>query len=140
MRTRLVLATLPVALIGVVAAAPGIAGPKPQSKSYTAAASPDPTPNAEGGCSRGIPGGEFVEPLKITSPGKLVVEMSDFQGDWDLCVFDKSGSTVGSSTGFIEATKETVGIKLKKTGEYTIVSQNLVGGATAAMKYTFTPN
>lgn len=140
MRTRLVLAVLPVTLIGVVAATPGTAGPKPTSKSYTAAASPDPSPNAEGGCSRGIPGGEHIEPLKVTVPGKLAVEMSDFQGDWDLCVFDSKGNTIGSSTGFIEATKESVSIKIKKTGEYTIVSQNLMGGATAAMKYTFTPN
>lgn len=137
---RLVLVTLPLALVGVVAATPGTAAPKPTEKRYTAAASPDPSPNAEGGCSRGIPGGEHIEPFKVTAPGKLVVEMTGFQGDWDLCVFDKSGKLLGSSTGFVEATTETVSIKFKKVADITIVSQNLIGGATAAMKYVYTPN
>jgi len=140
MRTRLVLATLPIALVGVVAATPGAAAPKETSKSYTAAASPDPTPNAEGGCSRGIPGGEHIEPFKAPVAGKITVEMTAFSGDWDLCLFDKSGKLLGSSTGFIEATKEVVSLKLKKPTEIEIVAQNLIGSPTAAVKYVFTPN
>lgn len=137
MRTRLVLAVLPVALVGVVAAAPGSAAPKNIEKSYTAAASADPTPNAVGGCDRGIPGGEHIEPLKIPGAGKLSVDMGSFQGDWDLCIFSKTGSVLGSSTGFVDVTKESVSIKFKKGAEITIVAQNLMGGPTAAVKYVF---
>lgn len=139
MRTRLVLAVLPVALLGV-AAAPILAAPKPITKSYTATASPDPSPNANGACARSLIGGEHIEPFKAPVPGKLAVEMTAFQGDWDLCVFDKNGRLLASSAGFVDVPKEAVSIKLKKPTELQIVAQNLIGGPTAAMKYVFTPN
>lgn len=139
MRTRLVLAVLPVALLSV-AAAPSLAAPKTISKSYTATANPDPSPNASGACARSLVGGEHVEPLKVPAAGKLVVEMTAFQGDWDLCIFDKSGKNLASSAGFVDATKEAVSLKLKKPVEIQIVAQNLIGGPTASMKYVFTAN
>lgn len=136
---RLVLAVLPLAVVGIVGVAPGSAAPKNIEKSYTAAASADPTPNVGGACDRGIPGGEHVEPLKIPAAGKLTVDMSNFQGDWDLCVFSKTGSVLGSSAGFVDVPKESVAIKFKKAAEITIVAQNLIGGPTAAVKYVFVP-
>lgn len=138
MRTRLVLAALPVALVSV-AVAPSLAAPKPIEKSYTATANPDPSPNADGACARSLVGGEHIEPFKAPAAGKLVVQMSGFQGDWDLCVFDKSGKLLGSSAGF-EVTTETVSLKLKKATELQIVAQNLMGTPTAAVKYVFTFN
>jgi hypothetical protein len=139
MRTRLVLAVLPVALLGVTVASSS-AAPKPIEKSYTASASPDPSPNESGACTDGLPGGEHVEPFKVPAAGKLVVEMTGFQGDWDLCIRDAKGNTLGSSTGFIEATTEIASVKFKKPAEVTIVAQNLMGTLTAEVSYVFTFN
>ena len=139
MRTRLVLATLPLAVVAV-AVAPSFAAPKPVSKTYTATANPDPTPNADGACARSLVGGEHLEPFKVTAAGKLAVEMTGFQGDWDLCVFDKTGKNLASSAGFVDQTKEATTVKFKKATEIVIVAQNLAGGPTATVSYTFTPN
>lgn len=140
MRTRLVLAVVPVALLGVTVAT-SAAAPKETKKSYTAAAAPDPAVNVDGACSEGLPGmGDHVEPFKVPAPGKLVVKMTGFQGDWDLCLFDAKGQNVAASAGFVEATTETISVKLKKAGPVTIVAQNLTGGPTAQVSYVFTPN
>ena len=138
MRTRLVLAALPFALVAV-AVAPSSAAPKPVGKTYTATANPDPSPNASGACARSLVGGEHSEPFKATTAGKLAVDMSGFQGDWDLCVFDKAGKLLASSAGF-EVTTEATSLKLKKPTELVIVAQNLVGGPTATVTYLFTPS
>ena len=138
MRTRLVLAALPLAVVAV-AVAPSSAAPKPVSKTYTATATPDPSPNAGGACARSLVGGEHAEAFKVTAPGKLAVEMSGFQGDWDLCIFDKAGKLLGSSAGF-EVTTEATTVKFKKVTDVVIVAQNLVGTPTSTVKYVFTPN
>ena len=137
MRSRLVLAALPLAVVAV-AVAPSSAAPKPITKSYTAAANPDPSPNADGACARSLVGGEHLEPFKVPAAGKLAVDMTAFQGDWDLCVFDKAGKNLAASAGFVDTTKEAVSIKFKKPTEIVIVAQNLIGGPTASVKYVFT--
>ena len=140
MNRRLALVLVPAVALGV-AAAPSFAAPKkpaPITKSFSAAANPDPTPNATGACTQDVPGGEFVEPFTVPAAGTLKVELTGFQGDWDLCVLDASGAVIGSSTGFVEATTEVVQIKLKKKTPVQIVAQNSLGGPTAAGKYTFT--
>ncbi len=140
MRTRLVLAALPVALIGVVAATPGVAAPKETKGTFKAAASPDPTPTAGEVCQGLTPSGRFEVPLKIAKPGKFTVSIKNFQGDWDLTVENKAGSVLGSSAGFVEATTETVTLKFKKATDIVVVACNFAGGATADGSYTITPN
>ena len=139
MSPRLALVLVPALAVGV-AAAPSLAAPKPKpiTKSWTATANPDPTPNATGACTQDVPGGEHVEQFEAPAAGTLKVSITGFQGDWDLCVLDAKGAVVGSSTGFVEATTETVQIKLKKKTALQIVSQNGIGTPTANGTLTFT--
>lgn len=137
MRTRLVLAVLPVALLGV-AAASATAAPKETKGAYSAAALPDPSPNATGTCLSTIPGGQQYDELKLPAAGKLKVEMTGFQGDWDLCLYDAKGTLVSSSAGFVENTTETVQLKVKKAQTVTIGAANVGGGPTAEVSWVFT--
>ena len=140
MRTRLVLAALPVTLIGVVAATPGAAAPKETKGTFKAAASPDPTPTLGEVCQGLTPSGRFEVPLKIAKPSKFTVEIKNFQGDWDLSVESKDGAVLGSSAGFVEATTETVSLKFKKATEIVVVACNFAGSATADGSYKITPS
>ena len=137
MRTRLVLTVLPVALLGVTAAT-SVAAPKEMKGSYTAAAIPDPSPNATGTCLSTIPGGQQYDELKLPAKGKLKVDMTGFQGDWDLCLYS-GGSLVASSAGFVESTTETVSFKAKKAMTVTVGAANVGGGPAATVSYVFTP-
>ena len=137
MRTRLVLAVLPIALVGVVAA-PSSAAPKTTKGSYQASAIPDVTPNGTGPCNSTLPGGQHFQELKLPAAGKLQVDMTGFSGDWDLCLY-VAGSLVSSSTGFVEATKETVAFKAKKATTVRIGAANVGGGPTAQVAWMFTP-
>ncbi len=139
MRTRLVLAAVPIALIGVVAATPGAAAPKETKGTFRAAASPDPSATAGEVCQGLNPAGRFEVPLKITRPSKFTVDLKNFQGDWDLTVENKAGSVLASSAGFVEATTETVTLKFKKATEIVVVACNFAGGATADGSYKITP-
>lgn len=138
MRTRLTLALVPLVALGVAAAPASLAAPKKITKTFTAAANPDPTPNGTGACTQDVPGGEHVEPFKVPAAGVLAVEITGFQGDWDLCLLDKDGEVIASSTGFIENTTEQVQVKFKKAAEVQVVAQNGIGGPTASGKIVFT--
>ena len=138
MRTRLVLAVLPIALVGVTAAS-SLAAPKEMKGSFDAAASPDPTATAGEICQGLSPSSRFEVPLKLASAGKLKVELTGFLGDWDLTVEDKKGSVLTSSAGFVEATTESVLLKVKKPAEVVIVACNFSGGPTAKGSFVFTP-
>ena len=138
MRTRLVLAALPVALIGVTAAT-SLAAPKEMKGSFDAAGSPDPTATGFEVCQGLNPASRFEVPLKIPVPGKIKVDLTGFQGDWDLTIEDKTGAILSQSAGFVEATTETVTVKIKKKSEITIVACNFAGGPTAKGSYVFTP-
>ena len=137
MRTRLVLAVLPVALVSV-AAAPSLAAPKTTKGSYAAAATPDPSPNATGTCLSTLPAGQQYDDLALPAAGKLTVELTGFQGDWDLCLYDAKDKLIASSAGFVEATKETVSVKVKKAQTVTIGAANVGGGPTAQVSWVFT--
>lgn len=140
MHRRLALTLVPLVVVGV-AAAPSFAAPakpKPITKTFLAAANPDPTPNATGACSQDVPGGEHVETFKVPAAGVLAVTLNGFQGDWDLCLLDAQGEVLGESVGFVEATEESVTLKFKKATPVQIVAQNGIGGPTAKGKYTFT--
>lgn len=137
MRTRLVLATLPVALLSV-AVAPSFAAPKKIEKSYTASATPDPSSNATDPCEPLTPSAMHKTEVTIPAAGRFAVTMTGFLGDWDLCVYGKGGDMIGSSTGSVDATTETVDVKIKKATTVTIVAQNGGGSPTASVKYVFT--
>lgn len=136
MRTRLVLAVLPVALLGVTAAG-SLAAPKETKGEFTAAASPDPSSSD---CKGALASARSLVPLKLPAAGKFKVELTGFLGDWDLAVEGKGGAVLGASTGFVDATTETIQIKVKKAMDVTIVACNYAGGPTARGSYVFTPN
>jgi hypothetical protein len=144
-RTTLAIAVL-VTLAGL--AAPASAGKKPITKTYTAtAAAPDPTNSAPGGttvCGQRVPGSFDSKPFTAPAPGKLVVDLSDIEGDWDLLLTDASGSEVsGSGSGGYGTpaapSSERVSVKVKKAkATYNIIACNWAGGPTATVKYVFT--
>ena len=136
MRTRLVLAVLPVALLGATAAT-SVAAPKEMKGSFDAAATPDPTATAGEVCQGLNPSGRFEVPLKIPAAGKLKVDLA-FTGDWDLTLETKTGSILAESAAF-EAPTETISVKFKKATEVVIVACNFAGGPTAKGSYVFTP-
>ncbi|HEX8002243.1 MAG TPA: hypothetical protein VF519_06075 [Mycobacteriales bacterium] len=141
---------LPVAAVLLAAAAsPAVAAPKPITKTYTATAPvPDPTnaaPNAPYTvCPQVVPQSFQVEAFKAPAPGKLAVEVSGIQGDWDLLITDAKGAEVGSSGNGGYGTPaapsvEKATVKVKKGGvTYSIVACNWAGAPTATVKYTFT--
>lgn len=135
--------------VALVAAAPAVAAPKPITKTYTAtAAAPDPTNSAPTAkysvCAQTVPGSFHVEEFKAPAPGKLVVELSGFQVDWDLLITDAKGSEIASSGagGYgtpVAPSTEKATVKVKKSGTvYRIVACNWAGTPTATVKYVFT--
>ena len=142
MRTRLVLAVLPVALIGVVAA-PSFAAPKTTKGSYSAAAIPDPSHAGvtSGICNTTNPTSQHNEPFTVPFAGTLVVDMKGFQGDWDLALYS-GGQLVAQSAQDLSAdpqSPEKMTVKLKKKGvKLQIRACNFAGGPTANVKYVHT--
>ncbi len=138
MRKALVLITA----MGLLAAlvAPAAAKKKTVEEEWTATA-PVPGPAAQVDPSTcGIENASFVS-HPFTTPGKgvLDVSMDQFVGDWDLYVKDADGNTIGSSSGFVEATVERVVIPLGAKEDIAIESCNFAGGPTAhlLLKYTY---
>lgn len=136
MRTRLVLAALPIALVGVTAAT-SMAAPKEMKGSFDAAALPDPSATAGEVCQGVSPAGRFEVPLKVPAAGKLQVDLA-FVGDWDLTLEDAKGKILAESAAF-EAPTEAISVKFKKPAEVTIVACNFAGAPTATGEYVFTP-
>lgn len=138
MRTRLVLAVLPVALIGVTAAT-SMAAPKEMKGTFSAAGSPDPSATVSEVCQGVSPASRFEVPLKVPAAGKLAVELTGYVGDWDLTLENKSGAILAQSAGF-EVPVESFSVKFKKAAEVVIVACNFAGGPTAKGSFVFTPN
>ena len=143
MRTTPVLAAA--ALIAAGLAMPTTAAPKPITKTYTATAPmPDPTNYAQQGysvCAQNVPQSFHVENFKAPAPGKLKIEMSGFQGDWDLLLTDGKGSELANSglTQPADPPTESLTVKVKKKGaDFRIIACNWAGGPTGTVKYTFT--
>lgn len=134
MRARLVLAVLPLALVGAVAL-PSSAAPKPMTGAYTASA---PVPGAPD-CDGLAPGSLHTMAIKVPSAGRFTADLTGFAGDWDFFL-KANGSELSASTGSFDAMVETVTAKLKKATTVNIVSCNWAGGPTGSVKWTFTPN
>ncbi len=138
MRTRLVLAVLPAALVGV-AVLPASAGPKPMEGAYTAAA---PVPGAPD-CDGTAPGSTHTQDVKLPAAGRMTAELKGFLGDWDFYLrangADLSSSTSGDVGGAGDA-KEIVTAKIKKAVTVQIVSCNWAGGPSGSVTWKFLPN
>ena len=126
------------------AAAPSIAAPKkPITKTYTATA-PVPFPGSDAagnGCRDGQEGlQKHTHVFSAPAPGKLVVEMTGFQGDWDLAVLNGKGALMGESGALPGTTLEKVTVKIKKAEKISIVACNYLGTPSSEVKYVFTFN
>lgn len=147
MRIRTAIAAaLTVALAGG-ALSPALAAPKPKpvTKEYVATAfPPDPSHAAvtTGICNTTNPTSQHNEEFKVPFPGTLVVDLTGFQGDWDLALYSDKGALVASSAQDLTAdpqTPEKMSVKLKKKGaKYFIRACNFAGGPTANVKYVHT--
>ncbi len=149
MRTRTAVVSSLVLVAAVGSLSPAMAKPKPITKSYTATTtSPDPTPFApapvgDGTCSPKLAGAKHETPFTIPYAGSLVVDLTGFQGDWALGVFDSDGSPLATSDQGDNPTDlpnrpEHVDLGFKKKGQVvTIRACNFSGGLTANVKYVY---
>lgn len=131
------------AAVEVNAAPP--AKPKPISKTYQVQGVPHPVPPTGPSCSSAPAGvSEVRETIKVAGPGKLVVEVTKFTGDWDIGLYGGSGETLlaqggGADAGNTETNpKETLTFKSKKAQTLYLDVCNFAGTPTAEVKYTYT--
>jgi hypothetical protein len=132
---------LAVLAAGTVVAPGALAAPKPITKTYTATAPlPDPT-NVAGGysvCAQNVPQSFHTEPFKVPAAGTLKVELTGYQGDWDLLLMDGKGNEMAYSGELEPSAPEITQVKFKKAGQVQIVACNWAGGPTGEVTYTFT--
>lgn len=111
--------------------------PKPITKTYTATAAPgvlsftaycDTTPTTHD---------KHLEPFKAPAKGTLKLTLTQSAGDWDAMLLDASGAKVAESAE-ISVDPESYSYKIKKAGEFTLMSCNALGGPTAEVTYPFT--
>ena len=143
-RRAVPLAILVLAVGAVNAQAAPKKKPKPIVKSYTVTGKvPHPNPPTGPSCSESPAVSEHRETIKPTGPGKLVVEVRGFTGDWDIGVFDKNGTNLaqggGADTPNNEtAPVETLSFKNKKAQPLSIDVCNFLGSPNANVKFTYT--
>ena len=128
--------TLVLAVTAAAAAAPAA----PTGETYTASAVPDPTPIAGTTCVPTIPQARHSKVVDIKGPGTLELAMvSTTALDRSVAILDSKGRMLGCTDGGTPETIETVKVKIKTAGKYTLASQNFAGTPTCSMKWTFTP-
>ena len=137
MRIRTALVVSLSAVVAVGALSPASAAPKPITKTYTASATPDPSPAAGKVCQPVTPSARFTEPFKVPAAGTLAITIK-MTGDWALGLRTKSGSTLASSDGGAPQDPESIQMKFKKPAEVLIDACNFAGAPTAEVTYTFT--
>lgn len=136
MRTRLVLATLPVALLGLAAASATAAPKKPIEQTYEASA---PVPGGwVGGCDGSVPSAAQLDDFKVPAAGTLKIELGEFVGDWDLVLFQGDKELADSQNIQPLTEGEALSVKLKKATTVTISACNFNGGPTGTVKLKFT--
>lgn len=146
MRTRTALCASLTVVVAAGALSPAVAAPKPKpvTKSYVATAfPPDPSHIAltEGICNTTNPTSQHNEPFTVPFPGTLKIDMTGFQGDWDLAVYAGGSVLASSAQGLTDPINrpESITVKLKKTGQkLQIRACNFAGGPTANVKYVHT--
>ena len=143
MRTRTALVAGLVLVAGLGSLSPALAKGKTVTKSYTATAStPGPTGAVGAVCEGKVPGSYFDETFKAPFAGRLTIDQSGFQGDWDLAIYEDGGLAAQSAQDPTaqpdpQTPEHIDGYKLKKGEEIAIRSCNFIGGPTANVKYVF---
>lgn len=140
---------VPIAALGVLAAALGLpaeaAPPKPITKTYSVQAVP--FPNAQWGvaCQEKSPiPSDHHEPFKAPAPGTLKVVISGFEGDFDGAIVDSKGKYLAASDNAAatpntaQGVKETITYKVKKAQDLVIRVCNFAASPAANVTYTFT--
>ncbi len=119
----------------------GAAPLAPEGETYTAGpAVPDPTPIAGTTCVPTIPQSRHSKIVDIKGPGTLELKMvSTTALDWSVAILDSKGRMLGCTDGGTPETIETVKVKIKTAGKYTLASNNFAGTPTCQMKWTYTP-
>jgi hypothetical protein len=130
--------------VAAVAAPPAMAAPKkkPITKTYDVTAPmPDPTNYAGMGysvCAQNVPSSFDKKTIEIPAAGSLAVELSGFQGDWDLLLEDSDDSELSSGGSSSVGGVESAEVRFKKAQKVSIVACNWAGTPNATVKYTFT--
>jgi hypothetical protein len=141
----LVVASLAVA---AVAAPPAMAAPKKKTitKTYDVTApAPDPTNYGQPAgaskysvCAMNVPSSFDRKEFKVPAGGTLAVEVSGFQGDWDLLLIDSDESELATGGSSDLGGTESTEVRFKKAQNVSIVACNWGGTPNATVKYTFT--
>lgn len=144
MRARTALAASLIVVAGVGSLGSAVSAkpkPKPIEKSYTASAFPPSPTNVQlGVCNGDVPGSNFDTVFKAPFAGRLTVDMTGFQGDWDMALVQDGANSAESAqdaTADPQTPEHIDGYKLKKGEEVTIRNCNFLGGPTANVKYVF---
>jgi hypothetical protein len=107
--------------------------PLPNYSSHTGTTSP--------GCTAGEEGVHKVTTaLHVPGKGKLTADLSGFDGDWDLYVFDDAKNVIVGRSENVQvpdgaAQEENVTVVLKKMADLSIVACNWAGGPQAELHY-----
>jgi hypothetical protein len=143
---------LAAALVMAVFVGPGSARPKrkktkPKKMEDTVSLTALPFPNLSGttqtptpGCTAGEEGVHKVTTtIHVPGKGKLTADLSGFQGDWDLYVFNAAGLLLaGSANEQVPAgapPEESVSVTFKKMADLDIVACNWAGAPEAELRY-----
>ncbi len=85
------------------------------------------------------------EPFTAPAAGVFSATITKFTGDWDMRLLDSDGEVVTEGSGTDTPNTNTPGsgvesleVKIKKPGSFTLQVCNFVGGPTATVTYTFT--
>ena len=128
-----------------IAAPSALAAPaKTFSKTYeTTTPMPDPSNYADANysvCPQRVPGSFFDETVKIPAKGLLHVELTGYNGDYDLLLMDADKEELAySGQTAVQGEPEIVDVSFKKAATVHIVNCNWAGAPTAKVSYTYTP-
>jgi len=114
------------------------APPKPITQKFTyndGTADPTATAVSGAGCDGMLPNEKGIE-FKAPAAGKLKVSLTS-TGDWALEVRDAKGRALGTADGGMPQDQESVAVKLKAGGTFTILPCNLGGlpNASGVIEY-----
>jgi hypothetical protein len=143
-RTAALLA-LTCATVAIAAPSAMAAPAKGFSKTYTTTTPmPDPTnfsPDTPYSvCRQTVPGSFFTETVKIPAKGMLHVELTGYNGDYDLLLMDADKEELAySGQTAVQGEPEIVDVSFKKPATVYVVNCNWAGAPTSKVSYTFTP-
>lgn len=151
MRVRSVAPLAIVAIVATGSLVPAHAAPKkkPLKKTYNVTLAPLPDASEATACSSAARQDGVnmdVETIKVTGAGVLTVKVTKFQSDWDMSVYNSSGSMLtegsGTSTPNTSTGEQTETLKYKSKKAQTLLLRvcNFIGSPTATVSYTYVYN